>query len=108
MLAEVEQICDRVTIINRGRIVREGAVAELLAENTRLRLDAEPLDKARAVIAEHWQIAANGSGLLIDAQREDIPVIVRKLVEQQVNVYEITPQRQSLEEYFLAATQDAD
>ncbi|MDX2139995.1 MAG: ABC transporter ATP-binding protein [Chloroflexota bacterium] len=106
MLSEVEQICDRVTIINRGRIVREGAVAELLAENTRLRVDAEPLDKARTVIADHWQIAANGSALLIDAQRDDIPVIVRKLVEQQVNVYEITPQRQSLEEYFLAATQE--
>jgi ABC-2 type transport system ATP-binding protein len=108
MLSEVEQICDRVTIINRGRIVREGAVANLLAENTRLRLDVTPLDKAHAVIAEHWRITANGDGLLIDAQREDIPVIVRKLVEQQINVYEISTQRQSLEEYFLAATQEEE
>lgn len=46
MLNEVEQICDRVAIINRGKLVREGAVKALLAEKTRLRIEASPVEKA--------------------------------------------------------------
>ena len=106
MLNEVEQVCDRVAIINKGVLVREGTVKELLAEQSRLLIDAAPLDKAQAVLGEHWKLHANSSThLLAEARREEVPAIVRRLVEQQIEVYEITPQRQSLEEYFLSVTQ---
>jgi ABC-2 type transport system ATP-binding protein len=109
MLNEVEQVCDRVAIINKGQLLREGTVQELLTEQSRLLIDAAPLEKAQAVLGETWKLHTNGSGhLMAEAQREDVPAIVRRLVEQQVAVYEITPQRQSLEEYFLAVTQSED
>ena len=107
MLNEVEQVCDRVAIINKGQLVREGTVQSLLTEQSRLLIDAAPLDRAQAVLSEQWKLHVNGGAhLLAEARREDVPVIVRRLVEQQVEIYEITPQRQSLEEYFLAVTQE--
>ena len=54
LLGEVEQVCDRVAIINLGEIVREGVVAELLEGKSRLRVEASPLDRAAAVLSEHW------------------------------------------------------
>jgi ABC-2 type transport system ATP-binding protein len=107
MLNEVEQICDRVAIINGGRIVREGAVSELLAAQTRVHVEAEPLTQAQAILSEHWQISADGDALLLHAERSDVPHIIRKLVEQQIAVYEVGQRRQTLEEYFLSATQEA-
>ncbi|MFN7232136.1 MAG: ABC transporter ATP-binding protein, partial [Brevundimonas sp.] len=42
-LLEVQRVCDRVAILNKGRLVREGAVSELTAVGERLRLQASPL-----------------------------------------------------------------
>ncbi|MBL8154425.1 MAG: ABC transporter ATP-binding protein [Anaerolineae bacterium] len=106
MLNEVEQVCDRVAIIHRGQLIREGTVESLLAENTRLRVEAAPLERARQIIAGRWSLAPNGeTGLLVEAGREDAPHLVRALTEAGVDIYEVAVQRQSLEAYFLAAIQ---
>ncbi len=130
MLNEVEQVCDRVAIIRRGEIVREGAVSGLLAEQARVRVDAQPLEKAYAILCQHWttHYVAGGSGvlavdrveaprrevsqevthsgILVNAAREDIPQIARKLIEANIEIFEIAPERQSLEDYFLAVTSE--
>jgi len=102
LLGEVEQVCDRVAIINLGEIVREGAVADLLAAQSTLRVEAAPPDRAAAVLREHWPVSAHDSTLTVTASREAIPDIVRALVASQVDVYHVAAQRQTLEEYFLA------
>lgn len=103
-LSEVEQICDRVAIIKQGEVIREGTVAELLAGNAELRIEAVPLDRVEAVLGERWKITPNGTSVTVNAAREDVPQVVRLLVEHNVDVYQITGQRQSLEEYFLSVT----
>ena len=50
LMTEVEQICDRVGVISRGRLVAEGTVAELARRET-LALRAEPLDEAARLVA---------------------------------------------------------
>ena len=106
MLNEIEQVCDRVAIINKGQLVREGAVRDLLSEQSRLVVEAAPLDKAQAVLSPHWTLHVNGGvHVTVEARRDDIPHIVRKLVEADIAVYEVASQRQTLEEYFLAVTQ---
>ncbi len=109
MLNEIEQVCDRVAIINKGKLVREGSVTDLLSEQSRLLVEADPLDKAQTILSPHWALHTNGGvHVTVEAQRDDIPTIIRKLVENDINVYEVAAQRQSLEEYFLAVTQGED
>jgi ABC-2 type transport system ATP-binding protein len=107
LLGEVEQVCDRVAIINLGEIVREGAVEDLLSGKSYLRIEASPLDKASVILGEQWTVAANEHWLTVYAAREDIPHVVRRLVEHDVDVYHVAAERQTLEEYFLSVVQEA-
>ena len=52
-LLEVQRVCDRVAILNKGKLVREGAVSELTAVGERLRLSAGPVDKVLALSLIH-------------------------------------------------------
>lgn len=109
MLNEIEQVCDRVAIINKGKLVREGMVRDLLNEQARLLIEATPLDKAEMILGANWTVQVNaGATLTVEAGHDDVPHIIRKLVEQDINVYEVAAQRQTLEAYFLAVTQEED
>jgi ABC-2 type transport system ATP-binding protein len=107
LLNEVEQVCDRVAIIYEGEIVRQGAVADLLAEGkAELCVQASPLDKAAEVLRKRWAVSSDGAPwLTVSAQPEDQPHIIKQLVAQGISVHQVVVQRQSLEEYFMAVTQ---
>src|SRR5207302_7827789 len=67
LLGEVEQVCDRVGVINRGRIVAEGTLQEVRGGSGGTRVRAEPLEDARRLGAERWgaeAVSSDGSGLL--------------------------------------------
>jgi ABC-2 type transport system ATP-binding protein len=108
-LGEVEQICDRVAIINKGELLREGRVVDLVTEKAQYRIRAEPLAKAVAVVKEYWTCETfTDEALLVDAQEDDTPIIVKKLVENDIQVYEVSPFRQTLEDFFLSVTEGED
>jgi ABC-2 type transport system ATP-binding protein len=106
LLGEVEQVCDRVAIIHQGGLVGEGEVAGLLAGRSLLRVEAAPLDSAAEVLRQTWSISMDGQRLAVDAHPQEAPRIVRRLVGQGIDVYQVTSQRQSLESYFLRVTQE--
>ncbi|MBN1669329.1 MAG: ABC transporter ATP-binding protein [Anaerolineales bacterium] len=104
MLNEVEQTCDRVAIIHQGQLVREGAVTDLLAEETKLRIQASPLDKALEVLQGYWGVSVSAEWLVVNAAAGDSPDIIKRLVEQNISVYQVVVERQSLEDYFMTVT----
>ena len=108
-LGEVEQVCDRVAIIRHGRLLREGSVAELVSEKSRLRIEAEPVEQTLAVLARRGAtVTEDGTALLIEAKRTEVPLIVEELVHHGIRVYAVSVQRQSLENYFLSVTKGQD
>jgi len=108
-LGEVEQVCDRVAIIHHGRLLREGSVAELVSEKSRLRIEAEPVEQTLAVLARRGAtVTEDGTALLIEAKRTEVPLIVEELVHHGIRVYAVSVQRQSLENYFLSVTKGQD
>ena len=84
LLSEVELVCDRVAIIARGEVVAAGTPAEL--------------SKPGGV---HVQ-TGRGERVFAQATREDVPRIVRELVEAGEDVYEVRVVRSSLEDTYLA------
>jgi ABC-2 type transport system ATP-binding protein len=104
MLHEVELICDQVAIIQQGCIVREGRVAELLEQRALVRVEAEPLDLAAALLREQWSVTIQRSELLVSAERAAIPESVRHLTAKEVQIYQVRSVQQRLEEVFIAAT----
>ncbi len=51
LLAEVEQVCDRIAVLNQGRMIFHGKWTDLMGGALRFRLDLDPWDKAASLIA---------------------------------------------------------
>jgi ABC-2 type transport system ATP-binding protein len=106
LLAEVEQICDRVGVIDQGRLVAETTVAELRSGGT-LRVVASPLDRARAVLTSLVgveRITIDGAALDIDVDPGQAARLNAELVGSGVLVSEIRWREPDLEETFLELT----
>jgi len=104
LLHEVQQVCDRVAIISRGEIVRESTIVDLLRGDEGLRLEAAPLDGARAALEGRWAVEPDGAALRVRATREQAPEVVRRLVGAGIDVHGLSPHLANLEEVFLAIT----
>jgi len=103
ILSEVEQICDRVIIIDRGRLVRAGTLDELLGPSDSVEVVADRLAEEMEPVLAEWGAAverrARGVRIVTTAARK------RELAEMlwaaDCDVVSITPQRSSLEQLFL-------
>ncbi len=108
MLAEVQEVCDRVGVISHGRLVAESTVADLRGDS---RLASEPsLSMRRTVLALLVSPAAlgrDGDLLLVDIDEERTPGLVRALVGAGIELHELTRREQSLEDVFFRMTTDA-
>lgn len=108
LMNEVEQICDRVGVIRRGRLVAEGTVAELRGQPV-VRIQAAPVDAAHQVLASLpgvEEITIVDRGLRIVADPALAPSLTRALVGAGIDVHELMIQRSSLEDVFLHLTQE--
>jgi ABC-2 type transport system ATP-binding protein len=120
LLAEVQDICDRVGVINNGLLLRESTVAELRGA-TSLRIRATPADRAlevarrlageasaRPAVTSGQRDPERGNGLadsmILDLPAASAPEINRALVAAGIDVYEIAPVERSLEEVFFEMT----
>jgi ABC-2 type transport system ATP-binding protein len=102
LLSEVEQVCDRVAIVDRGRVVAEGPLAEVLGEQeTRIRVEGLA-PAGLAALAAFGDPRLDGDDLVLRAlPAERVPDVVAALVGMGVRVHGVTSGRESLERRFL-------
>lgn len=103
-LLEVQRMCDRVAILNRGRLAAEGSVAELSQSSAHLRLTASPLAKVMDIVGEAGEIS--GDAILVNIRREDTAGLIRHLVMEGIDVMEAQWVGADLEAIFIAETRD--
>ncbi|HEU4673878.1 MAG TPA: ABC transporter ATP-binding protein [Candidatus Limnocylindrales bacterium] len=116
LLGEVERVCDRVAIVDRGRVVAAGRPDELGAEEgvrvvvaaasggPRPAGGADAVDVAAAaaeVAARFGPVAVDGDALRVGCPPGSVPDLVAALVAAGVRLAEVTPVRSSLEDRFL-------
>ena len=106
LLAEVQEICDRVGIIAAGRLLVESTVADLRGA-TAIRLVADPIDRALAVamrVAGDDAVEVDGPVLRVSGAAAQAPELARALVGAGVDITELTPVERSLEDVFFDLT----
>lgn len=108
LLHEVQQICDRLAVINKGHLIREATTREMLGESELLSIEAQPADVAAKVLEGRWQVQSVADRLSVQARRADVPAIVRDLVAANVDIFRIAADEQELETIFLDMTRDTD
>ena len=103
LLEEAEQVCDRVTVIDKGRSVATGTIGELVGRESRVRLKVTGLEEDwwRPLRAfGRW--VANGDWLLVEGiAAERVPELVTTIVSLGGQVAAVVPEYQSLETRFL-------
>jgi ABC-2 type transport system ATP-binding protein len=105
LIGEVERVCDRVVILDRGQVVAAGTLLELLGQRElRLRLQGVT-PEAEARLAAGGQLTRAGDWFTVTLPAEDddttAPDLVRDLVALGVRVHAVEPARISLEERLL-------
>jgi ABC-2 type transport system ATP-binding protein len=103
LLAEVEQMCDRVTILREGRLVHEGTLKSLHDEAPVYEVMLDPWEEARDFLELNGaQILAPGRIAL--APDTDPAIIVAALVGSGIRVSAFAPVKRSLEDLYLEMT----
>jgi ABC-2 type transport system ATP-binding protein len=106
LLGEVQQVCDRVGVIQRGRLVIEGTVEELRGGSGIL-VRVEPLEKAREIAADLDGVEGaqiRDGMLMVDADPGRAAEVNAGLVSAGLRVSELRPVERSLEDVFLELT----
>jgi ABC-2 type transport system ATP-binding protein len=102
LLNEVEQLCTRIAVMNQGRKVFEGALAEAKQGKDWIRLQVNNFAQAVTVLRREQLILDERDGQFV-ALAPDVGTdrVVRLLVEQGMAVYEIARHEQTLEDFYL-------
>jgi len=104
LLSEVEMVCDRVAVINRGRIIACGDLKDLLFENSALTAKigspAEGLIEELKKIAIQVELREDILTIKV-AKKDDIPLIAKAIVQSGTPLYELKMEGVSLEELFV-------
>lgn len=103
ILSEVEQICDKAIIINRGRVVRAGAMKELLAAGDQLEIVADRLPEDLEAALRDWgavvERGAQGVRITIGSERKR--EAVERLWSAGCDVISLHPMKGSLEDLYM-------
>jgi ABC-2 type transport system ATP-binding protein len=114
LLSEVERICDHAAVVDHGRVIAQGSIAELTrgGRGAHLSIEVDDLDAALSVLAGHLLVsdARRSDGrlrvvLADDSDRAEAAMSVNAaLVSAGVGVARLEPEAQTLEQKFFALT----
>jgi ABC-2 type transport system ATP-binding protein len=110
LLSEIELMCDRVSIIHRGRTLASGPVGELLdrfaGDRIVVRAHPVPLAAEGLAAAGAGDVEASASGEIVSARLDParVPDALRALVAAGVDVYSVERPASTLEDAFLRIT----
>lgn len=111
LLHEVQNVCDRVAIIRRGRLIESGSVSSLLRRGSYIEVQVAEPERAAAVLRALpfvERVSVDGARVLVTAGAEHGAAINRALAESGIYAGAIVPRTSSLEEVFLELTETGE
>jgi ABC-2 type transport system ATP-binding protein len=103
LLGEVEQVCDEVVVMDRGRVIRTGTVSELTKASASAYVEVDDTARAMAYLSTFAGVRSvepEGPGLAVELDGVTRAQLVRALVEHDIDVDTVTS-RHRLEDAFL-------
>ncbi|MBZ9633843.1 ABC transporter ATP-binding protein [Clostridium sp. FP1] len=109
LLSEMELMCDRVGILQNGKLVKVQDMKEMLEDevDSVIALTVTPIEKAKTYLeslSNKYKPEIKDKEIEIIENVENIPELVEKLVGQGIKIYGVRREQQSLEKKFLEMT----
>jgi ABC-2 type transport system ATP-binding protein len=110
LLSEIEQVADRIAILSKGNIVREGRVSELMADRREYRIEtAGPLPDRLAAQLRQDGMEVSGHAIALSADDPGpVQPVIDALRAERVVIRAVVEKSLTLEELFLEAVEDAE
>ncbi len=108
LLSEVEQVCDRLAVVDHGRVIATGTMAQILGQDGAVRVRVTGLELAnRAALRTYGTLEDEGEWLTFRGLAQDrVPELVSEIVRQGGRVYAVEPRHETLEDRFLQLLKD--
>lgn len=103
-LAELDNLCNKVCIIKNGKIIETSDISDIKKEaNKEFKIfEVEDVEKIKALLPE--AVIMKNNRFKVNIEKEEIPKIIIKLVENQIKIYEVKEEEKSLEQAFFEKT----
>jgi ABC-2 type transport system ATP-binding protein len=111
LLGEVEKICDRVAILARGEMIRQGDIESLTHQQGMFSLGLAPGQKfpQEELLGQGYQVVPSGEFWDVSLpDGKDIDFVVDFLRSRQLSIRRLVEKRQSLEDLFMATVEEAE
>lgn len=105
LLSEMEMMCDRIAIIQNGELVDVKTVNDFVnSDDASYVFETGSLEGAESWLIEEWNAVLTANGFTVEVDREQVPILIRKIAENDVSLYGVRKTTKSLEERFLEVT----
>lgn len=101
LLAEIELMCDRIIIIQRGKIIETRDIR--IAQQSLYRFEMAP-EGIDILTSYNYTFKQLEKFTIVEIERQHIPTLITQLVEQGIAIYRVEPYHESLEDQFLQVT----
>ena len=111
ILSEMQLMCDKVVVIDKGKIVKVEEISEKEERNIeKIELRVNQIEQAANIIRHKFEIESiiNENNLELKIHTEKVPQLVKELVINGVEIKAIIPKVDSLEDIFFDATEGGD
>jgi ABC-2 type transport system ATP-binding protein len=100
IIPDVEVICDRIGLVNHGRMIAEGSVHALLdaARSKTTEVLVTGLPASFALAAAQEATAAGGQRLFLVESEDALSQLIQRVMAEQARIVSVTPRRESLED----------
>lgn len=110
LLSEMEMMCDRIGIIQNGRLIDVQLMKDFVQANEQsYEFEVVPSEKAIALINKEFpdiHVIRSRNGLSAEVKKEEIPIIVKRFVEADIQIFSIKEVSKTLEDRFLEVTSE--
>ncbi|WP_249336528.1 ABC transporter ATP-binding protein [Sporosarcina sp. Marseille-Q4063] len=103
MLSEIELMCDRIAVIQNGKLIDIDEMTD--TKKSHYYIEALPLSAVESIlVAEGFEVELFNEGFIIEAEKEQIPGLMKKLATEGILLFAVNPHRKTLEDQFLEMT----
>ncbi|BCB04941.1 putative ABC transporter ATP-binding protein YhcH [Bacillus sp. KH172YL63] len=110
LLSEMEMMCDRIAIIQSGKLVEVQQVRDFVEGSEQVyHLEVNDADKLKAALTAldpEIKFEIKGTDIQAALLKEQVPDVIRALVEADIEIYSVMPVAKTLEDRFLEITND--